>query len=118
VHPFVERAQSTLDSQPAEQRNEPAERTACAVREEQHAEHDGADDEGALDPEIGPDVVVPEGERKPDRGERERGDAAERALEQDDRRQVAEPARVPARGLVDAGGVAVGSTWPAVYDTR
>ena len=49
---------------------------------------------------------MPEGECQADRCQHERGDAAERALEQDDRRQVAEPAGMPARGLVDTGGVA------------
>ena len=40
-------------------------------------------------------------EREADRGESERRDAAERAFEQDDRRQIAEPAGMAPRALVD-----------------
>ena len=54
------------------------------MREEHDPEDERADDEHALDPEVGADVVVADREREADRGEHEGCDAAERALEQDD----------------------------------
>jgi hypothetical protein len=54
---------------------------AHAVREEQHGEHDRPDDEHAFDPEVRADVVLADREREADRRKRQRGDAAERALE-------------------------------------
>jgi len=47
-------------------------------------------------------IVPTDGERETDRRKDESRNPAERAFEQDDRRQVAEPARMAARALVDA----------------
>ena len=102
VHALVERTQRPLDAQTTQERDEPAKRPARAVREEQDPEDDRAEDERALDPQIGADVVPTDGERETDRRKDESRNPAERAFEQDDRRQVAEPARMAARALVDA----------------
>ena len=106
VHTGVKGAQRTLEPDAPQERDEAAQHAAHPVREEQHREHDRPDDEDAFDPEVRADVVLPDGERKPDRGERQRRDAAERALEDDDRAHVAETARMAARALEDTRCIA------------
>ena len=62
--------------------------------------------EGALDPEVGADVVAADRQQEADGAEEHRRRAAERPLEQDDRGDRAEPLAVAARGLEDPDGVA------------
>ena len=100
----------------------PGERPTRRREKRANAEHDRRDDEGELDPEVGADVVVADREREADRGEHERRGAAERALEQHRPRDRPAVARVAPRRLVDARSasppIEVGSTWPAVYETK
>ena len=51
-------------------------------REEDDAEHERADDERELDPDVAADAVAADGEREADGGEDESGGAAEHPLEQ------------------------------------
>src|SRR6266576_2055001 len=92
VHAFVKSTQRPLDAQSAQDGDEAAQRPAGAVREEHDPQDDRADDERTFDPEVRSDVVAADGEHEADRSEDERGDTAERALEQNDRGQIAEPA--------------------------
>ena len=84
-------------------------------------EHDRADDEQRLDPQVGADVVVADREREADRSERERRGAAERPLEQHGAGDVAAAAGV-ARDVskirIASPPIAVGRTWPAAYETK
>ena len=83
VDALVHGADGPIDTQPAEQRHGPRERPPRRTREHGHGQQDRGDDECELDPEVRADVVLAEGKRKADRGERERRRAAEGALEQD-----------------------------------
>src|SRR3954452_1815687 len=75
-------------------------------REEHDRRERRTDDERQLDPEVAPDVVLPDREREADRGENERRDAAERTLEQNRPGCGTAGSLVPARGLVDPRRVA------------
>ena len=89
------------------------------AREERDAERDRREDEGALDPEVGADVVVADREHEADRRERERRRAAERALEQDgagDGPPLPGWRRDVSKIRIASPPIEVGSTCPAVYE--
>ena len=96
VHALVQGAQRPFEPEAAQQRHETAQESPHPAGEEQHCEDDRPDDEHAFDPEVGADVVLADGKREADSGERQRCDAAEGTLQEDDRRHLAEPPRMPA----------------------
>ena len=102
----VHLAQRPVDAQRTQERPHPAQRAVHARGEEDDAERDGGHHERELDPEVAPDAVMADRERKAGDCEDERRRAAERALEQHCPRGGAAEALVPARRLVDARRVA------------
>src|SRR4029453_13690985 len=106
VHRVVDAGDELVQSDPREYGSAELEQRPRAAREEQEAEDDRRDDEECLDPEIGADVVVADGEQEPDCGQQKRAGAANRALEEDGRcAGVAMPGMAPRR-LVDAHRIA------------
>ena len=102
----VERAERALDAEPAEERPRALQQRPGGAGEEEEDQDERAEDERALQPEVGVDVVGPDREEEADRTEEDRARAAEAALQQDDRRDVRRPAAVAPRRLVDAHCVA------------
>ena len=116
----VERAQRALepDARAAARRRE--QRPRASARRTGR-EHERAEDERALEPEVGADVVAADREQEADGAEQHRRRAAERALEQDDRGIA--PTRPGWRREVSrirtaSPPIEVGRTWPAVYETK
>ena len=106
VDAVVERPQGPLEPEPREQRTHAREQRPGRAGEEEDDQQERAEDERALEPEVGADVVVADREHEADRAEQHRRGPAEAALDEDDRRQVARATGVPLRGLEDPHRVA------------
>ena len=123
VDAVVERAHRPLEPQPrAGAAASAQQRPRRAGEEEERRAASVAEDEHALDPEVGADVVPAEREQEADRSEEDGRRAAERALEQDDRRRSA-PSRAGWRRDVSrirtaSPPIEVGRICPAVYATK
>ncbi len=79
----VDLAGEPLGAERSKQRPGQRQQRPHPAREEKEAGEDGPDDEDELDPDVGADVVMPDREQEADRGQHERGCAADRPLEED-----------------------------------
>ena len=102
----VDRAHGPFEPQPPQQRRGRPQERPRRAREHQEGEHERQEHEGALDPEVGADVVAADRQQEADGAEEHRRRPAERPLEEDDRGDRAEPLAVATRGLEDPDGVA------------
>src|SRR5437763_4578349 len=106
VQALVDRADRAFDAEEPQQRHRPRQQRPQPAGEQNDREQDRSDHEGALDPQVGPDVVVADGEGETDRGEYERRGAAKRPFEDDRGRDRPALAGVAPRGLEDPHRVA------------